>query len=94
MVSRDEILKIAKLARLKLSAEEVEKFARQLNDILDFFAVLQKCETKNFKPATQSVKLDPNLRADKIEKSNSTALLKCSPNAIEEKQIVVKNVFA
>jgi aspartyl-tRNA(Asn)/glutamyl-tRNA(Gln) amidotransferase subunit C len=93
MLSRDEILKIAKLARLKLSSDEVEKFARQLNDILDFFEILQKCDTAKFKPAAQSVKLPANTRDDSVVKFESEKLLKNSPNEIYEKQIVVKNVF-
>jgi len=93
MLSRDEILKIAKLARMKLSADEIDTFAKQLNGILDFFAVLQKCDTTGFAPAAQSVKFPPNLRADRVAEFPAQSLLQSSPNEIHEKQIVVKNVF-
>ena len=35
-IPRDEVVRLARLARLELSAAEVELFARQLTDILEF----------------------------------------------------------
>ena len=35
-VSKDEILHIAKLARLKLKDEEIENYIKNLEDILNF----------------------------------------------------------
>ena len=93
MLSREEILKIAKLARLKLSPQEVDTFAEQLNGILDFFEVLQECNTENFSPVAQAVKFPPNLRADRVAEFPAQGLLQSSPNEIHEKQIVVKIVF-
>jgi aspartyl-tRNA(Asn)/glutamyl-tRNA(Gln) amidotransferase subunit C len=34
-VSRDDVLAVAKLARLRLSAQEIERLTEQLNSILD-----------------------------------------------------------
>ena len=37
MISKEEVLHIAKLARLELTEEEVEKMQKDLTEILDYF---------------------------------------------------------
>ncbi len=41
MISKEEVLKIAKLARLELSDKEVEKMQKDLSSILDYFDLLK-----------------------------------------------------
>jgi aspartyl-tRNA(Asn)/glutamyl-tRNA(Gln) amidotransferase subunit C len=50
MITRDQVLQIAKLARLKLSEEEIEKFTGQLGDILEFAEQLNKLDTRDVEP--------------------------------------------
>ncbi len=50
MISIKEVEHVAKLARLALSDEEKEMFARQLSDIIDFFSKLQEVDTKGVEP--------------------------------------------
>jgi aspartyl-tRNA(Asn)/glutamyl-tRNA(Gln) amidotransferase subunit C len=42
LMDRDIILKVAKVARLELSEEEMERYAKDLEDILDSFSVLDE----------------------------------------------------
>ena len=42
MISTDEVLKIAKLARLELNKREVEKMQKDLSAILEYFNLLKK----------------------------------------------------
>jgi len=42
MISKEEVIKIAKLARLELTEKEIEKMQRDLSSILDYFEVLKK----------------------------------------------------
>lgn len=42
MISKDEVLKIAKLARLELSEKEIEKMQKDLSSILDYFNLLKE----------------------------------------------------
>lgn len=50
MISKDEVKHIAKLARLELTEEEVEKMQKDLSSILDYFEMLKKPpQSKNFK---------------------------------------------
>jgi aspartyl-tRNA(Asn)/glutamyl-tRNA(Gln) amidotransferase subunit C len=50
MIDRDQVLKIAKLARLKLSEEEIKQFTGQLGDIFDFVKQLDKVDTSKVDP--------------------------------------------
>ncbi|MDO8529935.1 MAG: Asp-tRNA(Asn)/Glu-tRNA(Gln) amidotransferase subunit GatC [bacterium] len=44
MISKEEVLKIAKLARLELTDVETEKMQKDLSGILDYFEVLKKAK--------------------------------------------------
>ena len=46
-VDKEEILKIAKLADLKIKENEIAEYAKNLEDILDFVEVLNKVDTNN-----------------------------------------------
>lgn len=50
MISIKEVEHVAKLARLALSDDEKELYARQLSDIIDFFSQLQEVDTKGILP--------------------------------------------
>lgn len=63
-LSRDEVLHIARLARLGLSDEEVEKAQEQLSQILENFEVLKLIDTDDILPTTQSLALQNVLRED------------------------------
>ncbi len=47
MLSKEEVLKIAKLARLELSEKEVESMQKDLSSILDYFEILKKLDTSS-----------------------------------------------
>jgi len=42
MISKEEVIRIAKLARLDLTEKEIEKMQRDLSKILDYFDLLKK----------------------------------------------------
>ena len=44
-LSVEEVRRIARLARLRLTADEEQTFAPQLAQIIDFFDQLRQCET-------------------------------------------------
>ena len=63
-LSREEVLHIARLARLGLSDEEVEKAREQLSHILENFEILQSVDTSDVPPTAQSLALQNVLRKD------------------------------
>ena len=50
MIDRETVLKVAYLARLKLTEEEVELFSKQLADILEFVNQMNEVDTQGVSP--------------------------------------------
>ena len=50
MVARDEVLKIAALAKLHLSEEEVSLYTDQMNEILEYMKQLDELDTEDVEP--------------------------------------------
>lgn len=66
MLSREEVLHIARLARLAITDEDVEKFRAQLSDILEHFEELKQLDTSQTQPTAQSIPLENVMRDDVI----------------------------
>lgn len=66
-VDRDEVLNISKLARLRLSDDEVETYREQLSEILDYVEKLAELDTRDVEPTTHAVPLIMHLRDDVAE---------------------------
>jgi len=65
-LSRDDVLKLAKLARLELTSDEVEVFSEELSSIIDYFTVLETIDTTNLEPTYQVTGLTNVMREDKL----------------------------
>ena len=50
MIDKETVLKVAQLAKLELSEEEVELFSRQLADILNFVNQMNEVDTEGVEP--------------------------------------------
>jgi aspartyl-tRNA(Asn)/glutamyl-tRNA(Gln) amidotransferase subunit C len=59
-----DVAKVARLARLNVSPEEVERYTRQLDGMLDHFADIDNLDLGNVDPMTQPYPLVNVLRAD------------------------------
>jgi aspartyl-tRNA(Asn)/glutamyl-tRNA(Gln) amidotransferase subunit C len=59
MVDREWVRKIAHLARLKLTEEEIETFQSQLGDILRFVDQLNDLDTEGVEPYIEEVETTP-----------------------------------
>lgn len=67
MLDRDQVHKVAHLARLELAAEEEEQFATQLSGILDYFEQLSELDTSNVEPTTRAIDLNNVTRSDLLQ---------------------------
>jgi len=63
--------KVAKLARLNLSKNEIKKFTKDMKDILDAFRILDTVNTDNVKPTFHPIEIKNRFRDDNIEESLS-----------------------
>ncbi|MFQ5922208.1 MAG: Asp-tRNA(Asn)/Glu-tRNA(Gln) amidotransferase subunit GatC [Anaerolineales bacterium] len=62
----DEVRAIARLARLQLTAEEEERFASQLSDVLDYAARLGEVDTSEIPPTASVLPMSAPLRPDEV----------------------------
>jgi aspartyl-tRNA(Asn)/glutamyl-tRNA(Gln) amidotransferase subunit C len=63
-LTREEVLHIAHLARIELKEEEVEKFQRELSEILTFVEKLNELDTEGIDPKFSVIPPENVLRED------------------------------
>lgn len=63
-LSHDEVRKIAELAKLELTDEEVTLYAGQLSSILQYFRKLQELDTSHIPPTASVLPLTNVFRRD------------------------------
>jgi aspartyl-tRNA(Asn)/glutamyl-tRNA(Gln) amidotransferase subunit C len=68
-LSRDEVRRIAALARLKLTPDEERTFALQLSAILDHVRQLEELDVSAVEPMTHALADVPGLRPDDVHES-------------------------
>lgn len=92
-LTREDILKLARLARLDLTDDEITEFSAELSEILQYVEQLQSIDVAGLKPTNQVTGLTNVTRADQtIDYGYSPAdLLKGVPH-VKEDQIQVKRM--
>ncbi|HPN55004.1 MAG TPA: Asp-tRNA(Asn)/Glu-tRNA(Gln) amidotransferase subunit GatC [Candidatus Moranbacteria bacterium] len=95
MLSREEILNIATLARIGLTDEEVEKYQHDLSEILDYFKKLEEADVADVEPIGHITGMQNVFRSDNKKDHDSLsreAILKNAPDK-KDKYIKVKSVL-
>jgi len=94
-VNKETIRHIAKLARLGLSEKEVETFAGQIEETLEYINIIDSVDTSGVEETSQVTGLKDMYRDDEVDSSwfEKDGLLDESPLPVENNQIVVKKVF-
>jgi aspartyl-tRNA(Asn)/glutamyl-tRNA(Gln) amidotransferase subunit C len=64
MIDREQVRKVAHLARLTLEPQEEESFTHQLNDILAYVEQLATLDTQDVAPTTRAIDVSNVLRSD------------------------------
>ncbi|MCS6813427.1 MAG: Asp-tRNA(Asn)/Glu-tRNA(Gln) amidotransferase subunit GatC [Cyanobacteria bacterium] len=64
MIDRDQVRKVAHLARLQLTEAEEAEFTVQLNSILDYFQQLAEVDTTDVPPTFRAVDVSNVMRPD------------------------------
>lgn len=70
-LSKEQVLHIARLAKLGLTEDEVEKMSEQLSNILENFEILNKVDTNGVPPTAQPNALTNVLKDDIVKPSMS-----------------------
>jgi len=66
-LTREDVLKLAQLARLDVTDEEVEEYSKELSEILQYVEQLQSVDVDGLKPTNQVTGLTNVEREDEIK---------------------------
>lgn len=93
-LTRDDVLKLAQLARLELSDDEIARFQDEITSILQYVEKLQSVDLTGVEPTYQVSGLTNAMREDVVKNYGATPedLLKNAP-ATENGQIKVKRIL-
>ena len=80
MISEKEVRHVAKLARLELTDEEVEKYSKQLGDILKYVEKMNEIDTEGIEPMPHAIPLYNVMREDIVKyEETKEELMKNAP---------------
>ena len=80
-ISKDQVSKVAKLARLKLNEEQIDNHAIQIEKILEYINQLEKIDTNNIPCTTRAIEVVNVLRTDSEKKyNNKEEILNLAPS--------------
>jgi aspartyl-tRNA(Asn)/glutamyl-tRNA(Gln) amidotransferase subunit C len=93
-LTREDVLKLALLAHINLTDEEVDEFADEFSEILQYVEQLQNVDIEGLQPTSQVTGLTNVTRDDEIQQYGykPSDLLKNVP-AVQDNQIKVKRMI-
>ncbi len=92
-LSRDDILKLATLARLDLTEDEIVEYQEELSAILEYVTVLESVDVTGLKPKNQVTGLTSITRPDEvIDYGYEAATLLENVPSVEDDHIKVKRM--
>jgi aspartyl-tRNA(Asn)/glutamyl-tRNA(Gln) amidotransferase subunit C len=93
MLSREQIARLAALARLELSEAEAIAMQQQLNDILAMVDRMAAVDTSNVEPMSHPHEAMQRLRDDRVTESDQAALFQANAPAVEDGLYLVPKVI-
>jgi aspartyl-tRNA(Asn)/glutamyl-tRNA(Gln) amidotransferase subunit C len=93
-LTREDVLKLARLARISLSEDEVDEFSGELSAILQYVEQLESVDTAELKPTNQVTGLTNVMREDMVKDYGYAPLdlLKNVPS-VQGNQLKVKRMI-
>ncbi len=67
MISTEEVKHVAKLARLELTDEEVNKYSQQLGSILEYVEQMNEVDTTGIEPMPHAIPVYNVMREDVVK---------------------------
>lgn len=82
MIERAQVLHVARLARLELSEQEIDRMTRDLDKVLDHIAKIDELDLDGVAPTSHVVEVANALRADEPRASlDRETVLRAAPDA-------------
>ena len=66
ILKKQDVIHVAKLAKLNLKDKEVDKFQKQLSKVIEYISELQKLDLSATDPTSQTTGLEDVFREDKV----------------------------
>ncbi len=94
-LTREDVLKLARLARLTITDEEVETYRSELSEILKYVELLQNADVEGLEPTSQVTGLKNVMRDDVVQDYGLTPddLLAIAPKK-EGRHVKVKRMIS
>jgi aspartyl-tRNA(Asn)/glutamyl-tRNA(Gln) amidotransferase subunit C len=92
-LSTDDVIKIARLARLSMSAQDIETARAQLDGIFSLIAEMQAVNTDGVAPMSHSQDLTQRLREDVVTETNQRAAFQAIAPQVEAGLYLVPKVI-
>ena len=93
MLTREEVKKVAHLARLELSEAEIDLYRGQLSQVLDYVARLEELDVVGVAPTAHAVALTNVLRADEPRPSLPPEVALANAAHTAEQQFLIQRVL-
>lgn len=71
MLTRDDVLKVAQLARLSISDQDADHYQEQFDKILTYFTKIAEVKTDDVEPLVTPVSLNTFMREDVVHQENT-----------------------
>ncbi|HJQ08485.1 MAG TPA: Asp-tRNA(Asn)/Glu-tRNA(Gln) amidotransferase subunit GatC [Candidatus Saccharimonadales bacterium] len=93
-LTREDVLNLARLARLELTDDEVEKYTGELSSILQYVEQIQNTDVTGLEPTNQVTGLTSVMREDIVADYGvmPNELLRAAPQT-EDRQVKVKRMI-
>lgn len=92
-INESDIIKVAKLARLDLTADEKDEFSKQLSGIIDYVEKINELDTSDVDAADHIVELNNVVRKDVVKTSISRDELEKIAPDFKDGYIVVPKII-
>lgn len=92
-LTRTDVEKVARLARLAMSDQEIQSAQAQLNNIFGLIAEMQAVDTRGVEPMSHSQDLAQRLREDVVTEANQREAFQAVAPQVEQGLYLVPQVI-
>lgn len=93
MLSREEVIKIAKLSKLKFNDDEIENFRNDLNKIFEYVEMINELDVENVEPLFNVMEVTHKLREDNVSNTLNKEEFLNNSNIKDSDFIVVPKII-
>lgn len=83
-ISSDEVRKVAHLARLDVTGEQLDAYAGELSTILTLVAELERADTVSVPPLAHPIEASQRLRADEVTEMDQRRRFQAIAPAVQD----------